>query len=75
MQDKKDYALYDKLDNLIMIGRIGDIARYLNRSKRGIQLSISQYKKRHGQSKPDYVLLRVDGTTKKLYVIGDDEDD
>lgn len=75
MQDKKDYALYDKLDNLIMIGRIGDIANYLNRSKRSIQLSISRYKKRQGQSKPDYVLLRFKGTTKKLYVIGDEGDD
>ena len=46
MQDKKDYALYDELDNLILIGRIGDIANYLNRSKRSIQLSISQYKKK-----------------------------
>ena len=75
MQDKKDYALYDELDNLILIGRIGDIANYLNRSKRCIQSSISKYKKRHGLSKPDYVLLRVDGTTKKLCVIGDNEDD
>lgn len=75
MQDKKDYALYDELDNLIMIGRIGDIANYMNRSKRSIQLSISQYKKKHGQSKPDYVLLRFEGHIKKLYVIGDDEDD
>lgn len=75
MQDKKDYALYDELDNLILIGGIGDIANYLNRSKRGIQLSISNYKKRHGLSKPDYVLLRFEGAIKKLCVIGDDEDD
>lgn len=75
MQDKKEYALYDELDNLIMIGLIGDIANYLNRSKRNLQLSISNYKKRHGLSKPDYVLLRFEGHIKKLYVIGDNEDD
>lgn len=48
MRPRKQMALYDKSDNLLMVGDVYEIANYLGKKTSSLYSSISNMKKKSG---------------------------